>query len=544
MRKRAIWIVICLVMCLAMGAIGGTAMAEEPKNVKTAGETIYVRSRITQEQAEKEYLNGLFGLPVTPAEELPRLRGTAGGSRFAEGSQEQKLYNALKDRVTAAAAGTLAYTVFEFTTDQIDAMVFNGDNGALAEGESVFDANGDVSEAMENAIGTNLVQLVSDVISAVTFDCPYECYWLDAGDGGFGLVWNYSDFIDTPGEKSVTVDTIYVLMKVAEDYRATASDEYTINTELINSAQTAAANARAIVNQNAGKSDYAKLMTYKRKICELTDYNEDAAEGKHLHDYGNPWQLVWVFDGNPETRVVCKGYSKAFQYLCEQSRWSGDVEVISVTGILWHKTENGNNISWDPEVHMWNNVRMNGQNYLADVTNSNDGAMGEFGGLFLDGYDSTGTDSNGNTIYFYTTEGKTTDEYIWFPSEAGYSYDANTANAFEEDRLEPADTAAEPEPDIWSGWTFGEVGEGIDRGWVLHITGSGETPDYSSAEKTPWYSQTAGHENIRTLSGFGHMLMMCITQSIPELCGTVRFCGHFPRQFPHDILSEKNILQR
>lgn len=47
-----------------------------------------------------------------------------------------------------------------------------------------------------------------------------------------------------------------------------------------------------------------------------------------------------------------------------------------------------------------------------------------------------------------------------------------------------------------------------------------------------------------TLSGFGHMFMICVTQSIPELCGTVRFCGRFPRQFPHDILSEKNISQR
>lgn len=47
-----------------------------------------------------------------------------------------------------------------------------------------------------------------------------------------------------------------------------------------------------------------------------------------------------------------------------------------------------------------------------------------------------------------------------------------------------------------------------------------------------------------SLSGFGHVFMICITQSIPELYGTVRFFGRFPRQFPHETLSKKKISQR
>ena len=47
-----------------------------------------------------------------------------------------------------------------------------------------------------------------------------------------------------------------------------------------------------------------------------------------------------------------------------------------------------------------------------------------------------------------------------------------------------------------------------------------------------------------SLSGFGHMFMICITQSIPELCGAVSLRDQFPRRFPHDILSEKNISRR
>ena len=57
-----------------------------------------------------------------------------------------------------------------------------------------------------------------------------------------------------------------------------------------------------------------------------------------------------------------------------------------------------------------------------------------------------------------------------------------------------------------------------------------------------------------SLSGFGHMLMICAAKPIPELCcaakpipelcGSGSLCDRFPRQFPHAIISEKNISQR
>ena len=51
--------------------------------------------------------------------------------------------------------------------------------------------------------------------------------------------------------------------------------------------------------------------------------------------------------------------------------FSGDVECYTVTG----KT-NGMG-------HMWNIVEINGRRYLADVTNSDSGTIGQFGGFFL-----------------------------------------------------------------------------------------------------------------------------------------------------------------
>ena len=71
--------------------------------------------------------------------------------------------------------------------------------------------------------------------------------------------------------------------------------------------------------------DYGKLCYFRDAICSLTDYNHEAVADKV---YGDPWQLVWVFDGKPNTKVVCEGYAKAFQYLAGMA--TTEATVISV----------------------------------------------------------------------------------------------------------------------------------------------------------------------------------------------------------------------
>ena len=44
-----------------------------------------------------------------------------------------------------------------------------------------------------------------------------------------------------------------------------------------------------------------------------------------------------------------------------------------------------------------------------------------------------------------------------------------------------------------------------------------------------------------SLSGFGHMLMICAAKPIPELCGSGSLCDRFPRQFPHATHPVLNI---
>ena len=180
-------------------------------------------------------------------------------------------------------------------------------------------------------------QQIYHVITCLIADCPYDMYW-------------YGNHIQL--QKSDGLLTLQFV--VSDNY---AADSFHVNTAKVSAASKAAANARAIVNKNASKSDYDKLAAYRDAICGLVSYNDQAASGLWPETDMDPWQLVWVFDGSSATNVVCEGYAKAFQYLCDISRFSGNVMCYCVTGTI-----NGG-------LHKWNIVRMpNGRNYHVDVT--------------------------------------------------------------------------------------------------------------------------------------------------------------------------------
>ena len=225
----------------------------------------------------------------------------------------------------------------------------------------------------------------SKVWQALLADLPYALYWHDKTEG-----IGYS-YIPGNGWEKITFK-----FAVAAEFRG--SSLYTTN---IPNVPAAVAVAKQVVSANRGKTDYDKLQAYRQYICDQVSYNfsinEDTA-------YGNPWQLLWVFDGDASTNVVCEGYAKAFKYLCdlteESNGWSGSVEALDVTGTM------------DGGGHMWNVVRINGTNYLADVTNCDQGMVGYPRKLFL-----CGIQTNGSSMYHQDT--KTT-----------YIYDTDTRNSF------------------------------------------------------------------------------------------------------------------
>ena len=234
---------------------------------------------------------------------------------------------------------------------------------------------------------------MSRVFFALSADCPYELYWASNR-----FSWGFSS-VRQGNQASIKNFTVY--LQAAQAYQG--DDSTNVSAARVSAAKQAAQTAKAIVAKYQDCSDFEKLAAYRDEICRLTSYDMDA----YLNDspYGDPWQLVYVFDGDPDTSVVCEGYAKAFKYLCDLSDFRGDVTCYTASG-----TMNGGS-------HMWNVVRMgDGRNYLVDVTNCDNGMIGSDGKLFLSG----ATGSNGGQTYTVSKE------YC----HAVYTYGANQADLF------------------------------------------------------------------------------------------------------------------
>lgn len=228
--------------------------------------------------------------------------------------------------------------------------------------------------AIKDALGKKFSAEVNTdkILSCLLADCPFELYWFDKTDSGMQVTYGMSYSSSGP----YTINNVKFTFTVAQEYRNSTGAATTIDTAKVGAAQTAAENAKAIVNANAGKSDYEKLKAYSEKICELVSYNRAAASDVNM-PYGNPWQLIYVFDNDPNTNVVCEGYAKAFKYLCDLSSLSTDTECYTVSGTMAGGTGAGS--------HMWNIVTLDGNNYLVDVTNCDAGSAGAPDKLFLAG---------------------------------------------------------------------------------------------------------------------------------------------------------------
>ena len=203
------------------------------------------------------------------------------------------------------------------------------------------------------------------IYCALKADCPYDMYWHNVLTG-FSYGYDYDISADGAW---IDLTYLYFALTVSPDYQD--GDNFTVNTTIGQTVVTAGNNARTIVNRYKNVSDYEKLRGYNQEICNLVEYNYDALESGY--SFGDPWQLIWAFDGDPSTDIVCEGYSKAFQHLCDLTEFkSNRIHSFIVTGDAGGP-------------HMWNLVRMDdGNTYLVDVTWS-DGGWGEM--YLLKGYD-------------------------------------------------------------------------------------------------------------------------------------------------------------
>lgn len=336
----------------------------------------------------------------------------------------QDVYNALAPEIEEVANGTRNSAKFVISNTWTKPKADWGITGSVISGGAV---TAEASAAIKEKI--NMDALLHRLLSTM----PYKLYWFDKTNGG--LAMEYSIGYDSVTD-AVTVGSMVVYMTVAGAYTdgttstggTTPTQMYTtgVNTTKTGAASTAVTNANQIVTDNSSKSDYQKLEEYRKEICRLVAYNYTAAGSGYTGGYGDPWQLINVFDhtNENEKEVVCEGYAKAFKYLCDLT-WttSPAVECYLVTGTMRGGTGEGG--SGAGGGHMWNIVHIGGNNYLVDVTNCDTGTIGATDKLFLCG----------------VREDMASEKYTATNATAGvshnveYEYDAATRGGYTADEL-------------------------------------------------------------------------------------------------------------
>ena len=276
------------------------------------------------------------------------------------------LYAKLYSEIGKVARGERTDTVFAVTQKELG---INDQYWSASDlGVSAIVENGSITKESMQALSAKYDFDFTHVLRALLLDCPYDLYWYDKTESTIPSLFHYgAAWMD--GEYYIYYSDAYdatYSFPVAAEYSASGDlNTYETKAEIGTAVTTAYNKAHSIVEQYSGCTDYEKMDGYRAEICSLASYNYDAARDNSTN-YGNPWQLIWVLDQDPGTTVVCEGYSKAFQYLCDLSEWN-DIfrECISVVGYL-----SGGG-------HMWNIVNLrDGRSYLVDVTNCDSGMIG------------------------------------------------------------------------------------------------------------------------------------------------------------------------
>ena len=343
---------------LAADALPDLTDGEGTTLIEPDEETCVIDSPLDSDELAAAYANRiLYGGGA-----LPPVANATSYTRDQLTEQEKLIYDQIKGEIAEVADGARASTIFRVPVSRLlgRTRVTARELGVTTSYPITAEEKTKLAAAWRSLYDYGL-----DYVSySLWFDCTYELYWLDRYDQPIrgtkpSVYLNYDD--DASDYVVYVRDDANVEFKfpVLAQYRS-VDDLYTLDTSLVEGAKRARANAQAIVGQYADCSDYVKLYGYAMEVSLLTDYNYESVDPAWIEanpQVQDPWKLIWVFDGDSGTKVVCEGFAMAYKYLCELTDFEGDIRCANVTGYAYG------------EGHSWNVVRMeDGRNYLVDVT--------------------------------------------------------------------------------------------------------------------------------------------------------------------------------
>lgn len=341
-------------------------------------------------------VNGLDVPEVVKAESSGNTASRPATYAVALNNATKTIYDKLVPEIKAIANGERTSSIVK--VEGLDITYYKSDLGL----DTLVTGNSFTAEAQAKVKEMFTADVSADVLlTSLITHLPYELYWFDKVKG---IQISYEM---TGTDEYVTISSVEIMFHVSQDYAVTEGNSYyptMPDTAKTGAAKTAAVTAAQVVAENQGKGTYGKLVAYREYITKAVDYNFAAADENNGYPYGDPWQLIYVFDGDSATNVVCEGYSKAFKYLCDLTWTGSDPEVACYlpTGTMDGGIGAG--------LHMWNIVSIGGVNYLTDITNCDSGTTGAPDQLFLCGAEGSvdasyaAATTNGTVTYVYDKE--------------------------------------------------------------------------------------------------------------------------------------------
>lgn len=342
---------------------------------------------------------GISGISIESSDRGAKLTGN-----------NKKIYKALTPYIKKIASGSKKQTVISIPLKKITGKLkFTAADLGVS---SITTKSGALRSSAVTAFQKKFDFDLAAIHSSLLADMPYELYWYDKSykrysDGEWkagALSYSLKDITGrlayswTDKYIRFTYDPVLTFsFMVSKDYSASnKTGTYYVRADL-SKVKSAVSNAKAIAAKYEDATDIEKLNGFREEICALTSYDYDY----ETKNYGDPWQIIYVFDGDNSTGVVCEGYAKAFQYLCDISDFSSSkIKCRIVTGMLNKDTSTG---------HMWNILRMNdGLNHMVDITNCDSGAAGAPDLVFLKKYAAR---SSGGTYAYAVTGTKLLYDY-------------------------------------------------------------------------------------------------------------------------------------
>lgn len=283
------------------------------------------------------------------------------------------LYNAYKSIIKAVNKGKKNSTLKKIsTTKVIKKRTYTARELGLSKIANIkggkWVATKKAKEKIANMVAkqTNWKRVYQSLLS----DLSSESYWVAWSSNSSFYTYTYRyDRNKVYFTKKITL-SLPVMPEYAKAVNPLKINIYKLDRSKLNATSTARENARAIVQifdeaipiafegYTAEQIDYNRLWYYCNMICRLADYDREIYERRNEQQYWQgAWSMIYVFDNDMSTKVVCTGYARALKYLCELSNFNSDwIDCQLATG-------------YAGENHMWCTVRMNdGENYLVDPT--------------------------------------------------------------------------------------------------------------------------------------------------------------------------------